>query len=87
MEIIKSYDIGKVIGTNSAGTNGDIIFFKVSKYTLGYTGIKVLPRYGADYKGITIPPDIYVPATLEGVRKGEDEILQAAIQYLNTHTN
>ncbi len=82
--IIKNYKIGKIIGTPTAGTNGDITKFTLPIYSFYYTGLKVLKHDGTQLYGVGIEPDIIVAPTVKGIMKDKDELLERAIEYLKT---
>jgi C-terminal processing protease CtpA/Prc len=72
------------IGTSTNGTIGgeslvDLpggVRMRYSRYVVEYPDGRLV-------QGIGIQPDIYVEPTIEGIREGKDEILEAAIEYLN----
>lgn len=78
----------KVIGTQTAGADGNISTLalpggvKTSFSGLGifYPNLKKTQRIG-------IIPDIYVKRTLKGTIEGRDEILEAAVSYIQTIKN
>jgi len=72
-----------VLGTNTIGANGDITFLPLpGGLTLVYTGLGVYLPDGGQTQRIGLSPDIYVPRTIEGIREGRDELMEAAIQFL-----
>ncbi|MDR7857739.1 S41 family peptidase [Tissierella sp.] len=72
-----------VIGSNSAGADGDVSFF----YLPGniYTRITAAGVYypdGGETQRIGIIPDIEVNPTIEGIKAGRDELIEKAIQII-----
>ena len=73
--------MGKLIGKQTAGTNGDITKFTLpGSYSVRFTGLKVLKHDGSQHHGIGILPDIKVEQTINGIREERDEILEKAIE-------
>ena len=71
------------IGRPTAGANGnfsDISF--VGGYTTGMSGIGVFHPDGRETQRVGISPDIKVERTIPGIKKGEDEILNKALDFL-----
>jgi len=72
-----------VMGTNSIGANGDVIFLPLpGGITMMYTGLGVYLPDGGQTQRIGLSPDIYIHRTVEGIRDGRDELMEAAIQFL-----
>lgn len=85
MQTIKFNQIGKIIGTPTAGTNGNIAVFTLfEKYTFQFTGMEVLNSDRSPHHGIGVEPNITALRTLKGIRGGQDELLTQAIYEL-TH--
>lgn len=85
LQTVKFNQIGKIIGTPTAGTNGNIAVFTLfEKYTFQFTGMEVLNPDGSPHHGIGVEPNITVSRTLKGIRIEQDELLTQAIYEL-TH--
>lgn len=80
LEIAKRYKIGTLIGLPTIGTNGDMTYILSDNmiYTYAMTGIKDIS--GCHGRGVI--PDIKVSPSLQGIREGKDEILEAAVKFL-----
>jgi C-terminal processing protease CtpA/Prc len=79
--MVEHYRIGPIVGSTSAGTNGDIIPIKLpGNYTTFITGMKVLKEDGSQHHGVGIRPTIAVARTIKGVAEGRDEILERGIE-------
>jgi len=50
--------------------------------TFAYTNVDILDPDDPSVFGVGIQPDIFVEPTIEGIRQGKDEILEAAIKFL-----
>jgi C-terminal processing protease CtpA/Prc len=74
-----------VIGSQTAGADGTISFFTFpGDYKTAFTGIGIFYPDGRETQRIGIVPDIKVEQTVDGVRKGKDEILERTVQFLST---
>lgn len=81
LSYVKSYKLGTIIGEPSAGTNGNINFFRLfGDYSITWTNAICLMQNGESYYGKGIEPDIHVNKTISGIRQGKDELLEKAIE-------
>lgn len=60
LDIIKTYKLGTIVGENSAGCNGDIMFIKLPFASFTISGYKFINRDFSQHHGKGIVPDIYV---------------------------
>ena len=75
-----------VIGSNSMGANGDVRVLPLpGGITMNFSNVGVFTPEGGQTQRIGLSPDIYVPRTVEGIRDGRDELMEAAIQFLVEH--
>lgn len=80
MGIVEYYKLAEIVGSTTAGTNGNINQIHVpGGYTLVFTGMKVLKHDGSRHHGVGIKPTIPVERTRAGVAAGRDEVLEAGI--------
>jgi Peptidase family S41 len=80
LQIIHDHQLGLLVGETSAGTNGNDSTFRVpGGYEVRFTAMRVANRDGTTIQGRGIPPHKVVHPTLEGVRAGRDEVLEAAL--------
>jgi len=71
------------IGSPTAGVNGDVTNFLVpGGISINFTGQAVRHPDGRQLQRIGLLPDIEVRPTVVGIRSGKDEILDAAVKYL-----
>jgi C-terminal processing protease CtpA/Prc len=86
MALVEHYHLGTIIGTHTAGTNGNMasVDLPVAGISFSYTGLLVTKPDGSPLHGVGILPDIEVKPTIQGIRNGKDEILEKAISFLNT---
>lgn len=81
--IVEFYNIGKIIGTNTAGTNGSINpFYIPGGYLIVWTGMKVLKHDLTQHHLLGITPDLYVYNNMEAVKEQRDVFIEKAIQVL-----
>lgn len=80
LQTIRDNHLATLVGETSAGTNGNEITVDVpGGFSVRFTGMRVALADGRALQGIGIVPDQVVHPTLEGVRAGRDEVLEAAI--------
>lgn len=82
--IIEHYKLGELVGGPTAGTNGNVNTIDLpGGYHVSWTGMKVLKHDGSQHHGIGILPTVPVARTLNGVRAGRDELLEAAVEVVS----
>ncbi len=83
MGIVEAYKFGEIVGSTTAGTNGNINPFALpGGYTVSWTGMRVLKHDGSRHHGVGIAPTIPVTPTAQGVADGKDEVLLKAIEVI-----
>ena len=81
MSIIEHYQLAEIVGEPTGGTNGNANLFSIpGKYSLYWTGMKVLKHDGSQHHGIGIQPTIFVSRTIQGIAEGRDEQIERAIE-------
>jgi len=81
MSIIEHYQLAEIVGEPTGGTNGNVNQFSIpGKYTLYWTGMKVLKHDGSQHHGVGIQPTIFVSRTIQGIAEGRDEQIERAIE-------
>jgi hypothetical protein len=81
--LVDSGRLKKVLGRQSAGTNGDITYLLApGALYFSFTGLEVLHYDGGTYHGRGIVPDVEVAPTVADYAAGEDRVLDAAIAAL-----
>ncbi len=74
-----------VIGSQTSGADGNISTIEfVGGFKTVMTGIGIFYPSGKETQRIGIVTDIEITPTIEGIRKGKDEVLDKAIQFINT---
>lgn len=72
----------ELIGTNTSGANGDVTNMVLpGGIYVGFTGHDVRHADGRQLQRIGLVPHLRVAPTVEGIRSGDDEVLDAAIDY------
>jgi len=72
-----------VMGTNSIGANGNVTILPLpGAIAMIFTGLGVYTPDGGQTQRIGLSPDIYAPRTIIGIRDGQDELMDAAVQFL-----
>ncbi|EJL74936.1 S41 family peptidase [Chryseobacterium populi] len=82
--MFKQHPKAKIIGSYTSGANGDIIRFKIADLDTSFTGLGAYYPDGKETQRIGIIPDIIIQPTVAGIRKGKDEVLERALEYLKT---
>lgn len=83
MGIVEAYKFGEIVGSTTAGTNGNVNPFTLpGGYNVSWTGMKVLKHDGSQHHGIGIAPTVPITPTPKGVAEGKDEVLTKAIEVL-----
>lgn len=82
--IVQHYGLGEIVGQPSAGANGQVNPFTLpfSNYIINWTGTKVRNHDGSQSHNIGILPTIPIERTLEAVKEGRDEYIEAAIRVI-----
>jgi C-terminal processing protease CtpA/Prc len=72
MGIVEAYHLGEIVGSPTAGTNGNVNPFTLpGGYRLTWTGMKVTKHDGSQHHGVGIQPTVPVSRTIQGVwRRG-----------------
>jgi C-terminal processing protease CtpA/Prc len=77
-----------IIGSQTAGADGNVSFVLLPGGIRTYfTGIGVYYPDGRETQRIGIVPDIVVTPTIRGIREGRDEVLEKALEFINTRSN
>ncbi len=86
MAIVEAYGLGEIVGSRTAGTNGNVNRVSLSGgWSLSWTGMRVVKHDGQTvHQGVGVEPTIAVEPTVEGIAAGHDEVLERAIEALQS---
>lgn len=85
--LVKEYDLGKIIGTPTCGTNGDVTQFRFPAFSVMTTGLHASNIDGSQHHGIGVQPDIWVEISAEDHINGKDVIMARALNMTGQTTN
>lgn len=85
--LVKEYDLGKIIGTSTCGTNGDVTQFRFPAFSVMTTGLHASNIDGSQHHGIGVQPDIWVEISAEDHINGKDVIMARALNMTGQTTN
>ncbi|MCC6290365.1 MAG: hypothetical protein IT249_21015 [Chitinophagaceae bacterium] len=75
-----------LIGNHTAGADGDVVTIPLpGGYRVSMSSIGVYYPDGKETQRIGITPDVEIRPTIEGLRKGKDEVFEEVIRYINSH--
>lgn len=81
--IVEHEKMGTLVGTRTAGTNGNVHSFELpGGFTVMWTGMKVLKHDRSRHHGVGIAPDVEARTTPAGIRAGRDEVLEAGVRVV-----
>ncbi|MEL1252905.1 S41 family peptidase [Flavobacterium sp. DGU38] len=73
-----------IIGSQTAGTDGNAMELDFKGFHTRYTGIGVYYPDRRETQRIGIVPDIEVKPTIKGIQEGRDEVLERALVFIET---
>ena len=80
---LRHFENVTLIGSNSRGSNGTFIVLPVpGGFYMQFLIYGMLAADGSQVQRVGIAPDIRVERTIEGIREGRDEYLEAAIEFI-----
>lgn len=84
MGYVADKKLGTIIGSPTAGANGNVASFGVpGGFTIAFTGMRVTRHDGeAPHHLVGITPDIAISRSLAGLRDGRDEVLDRALAFI-----
>lgn len=83
MGLVEHYHLGAIIGSATAGANGNIAqIAEPTGCSLRFTGLRVTKLDGSRFHLIGVQPTIPASRTIAGVLAGRDEVLKKALVYL-----
>jgi hypothetical protein len=83
MGYVEGYRLGAIVGSPTAGANGDVNPFSVpGGFQVVFTGLKVTRIDGRQHHVLGVQPTHPVKRTLAGILAGRDEELEAALELV-----
>ena len=77
-----------LIGSETAGANGNVTYMDIpGGLSISFSGLDISFPDGTQLQRKGLQPDIRILPTIQGIRDGRDEVLEAAIGYLNDKTS
>jgi C-terminal processing protease CtpA/Prc len=78
---VESDRLGELVGEPTSGTSGNVTSVLLpGRYTISFSGARVVKRDGLRFVGVGILPTVPVSPTLAGIAEGRDEQLERAIE-------
>lgn len=72
-----------VMGENSVGSDGDVAYLPLpGGMNLSFSSQGIYTSDGGQTQRVGLAPDIEVHPTIEGIKEGRDELMEAAIAYI-----
>ncbi len=73
-----------ILGGTTAGTDGNVSYLNLpSGFSTRFSGIGIYYPDGKETQRVGISLDIKIVPTINGIKKGKDELLEKAIEYIN----
>jgi C-terminal processing protease CtpA/Prc len=83
MGIIENYKLAEIIGSTTAGANGNVnSVTTMGGFQFRWTGMRVLKHDNSQHHIVGIKPTIPLEPTINGIREGKDELLEKAIEII-----
>lgn len=84
MGYVRDRKLGTIVGSATAGTNGNITNFPVpGGFTIAFTGMRVTGHDGqTPFHLVGVKPDVAAAPTLAGLRAGRDDVLDHAVALI-----
>jgi len=77
-----------VMGSTTAGADGNVtnFFYMPGGIFTRFSGIGILYPDGKETQRVGIVPDIEVKRTIKGIKEGRDELVEKAVEFINSGT-
>jgi peptidase S41-like protein len=80
LQIFRENNLGVLVGETTGGTNGNVATAEVpGGFDVRFTAMRASGQDGSTVQGHGFGPDYVIHPSLEGIRAGRDEILEAGI--------
>jgi C-terminal processing protease CtpA/Prc len=82
---LQTADKATIIGSQTAGADGNVSSFEIIKgLATAFSGLGVFYPDGKETQRVGIVPNIEVKPTISGIQQGKDEVLDRALQFIET---
>lgn len=83
LAMVRHHQLGAIVGEPTAGANGNITYlYTLTGHSISFTGMEVRNHDGSRFHGVGVQPTHPISPTIDGVRAGRDEQLEAALALL-----
>jgi hypothetical protein len=83
LSYVEAHELGTLVGTTTAGANGDIVRFDtLAGFFVIYSGMRVTRHDGSPFHDGGVRPQLEVQRTIAGLRAGRDEVLEAGLRVV-----
>lgn len=83
MSIVANYELGEIIGSPTAGANGNVNPFTLpGGYQVAWTGMRVVNHDDSQHHVRGVQVTVPMKPTIAGIRDGRDELLEAAVKLI-----
>jgi C-terminal processing protease CtpA/Prc len=83
LSYVEAHELGTLVGTTTAGANGDIVRFDtLAGFFVVYSGMRVTRHDGSPFHQGGVRPQLEVHRTIAGLRAGRDEVLEAGLRVV-----
>lgn len=80
LSYVEAHELGTLVGTTTAGANGDIVRFDtLAGFFVIYSGMRVTRHDGSPFHEGGVKPQLEVHRTIAGLQAGRDEVLEAGL--------
>ena len=84
MAIVANYELGEIIGSPTAGANGNVNPFQLADgWRVSWTGMRVMNHDDSQHHVNGVQPTIPLEPTIQGIREGRDELIEKALEVIN----
>lgn len=80
---VKTHGLGTLVGTATAGANGDIVRHDtLGSFYVIFSGMRVTRHDGTPFHNDGVAPDVAAEPTVAGIAEGRDEVLERGLDVL-----
>lgn len=83
LSYVQTHDLGTLVGTATAGANGDIVRHDtLAGFYIVFSGMRVTRHDGTAFHNDGVSPDVESRPTVSGISGGHDEVLDRGLEVL-----